>query len=174
MTLVPCPCCQCEVKKNARHCPFCGAAIKGNAKIRYSYKPRKSKKNIYFGCAAFPISLVAIVVGVVIISHDKMVGGALSTIGALITVAGVIGSIVVIAALLVQYSSKESSNRTFSYDHPVICPHCGSSQIQSMNKGFSAGKAAAGGLLFGPVGLLGGVIGANKAVRVCLNCMKKF
>ena len=54
------------------------------------------------------------------------------------------------------------------------CPKCGSSSIQAMKKGFGLGKAAVGGLLLGPVGLLGGAIGSNKIKRVCLNCGHKF
>lgn len=54
------------------------------------------------------------------------------------------------------------------------CPKCGSTQIQAMKKGFSAGKAIVGGAVFGPVGLAGGAIGANKVQLVCLRCGEKF
>ena len=50
--------------------------------------------------------------------------------------------------------------------HPPYCPMCGErfrwKQIDSERKGFSAGKAAVGGLLLGPVGLLGGALGKRK------------
>lgn len=54
------------------------------------------------------------------------------------------------------------------------CPRCGSIQITSKTKGFGLGKAAVGGLLLGPVGLLGGVIGSKKVKVVCLNCGKEW
>lgn len=54
------------------------------------------------------------------------------------------------------------------------CPHYGSTSIQAVKKGFGLGKAAAGGILLGPIGLLGGAIGSNKIQRVCLNCGRKF
>lgn len=54
------------------------------------------------------------------------------------------------------------------------CPKCGSTQIQAMKQGFGLGKAAVGGLLLGPVGLLGGAVGSNKIRRICLNCKHKF
>lgn len=56
----------------------------------------------------------------------------------------------------------------------VRCPKCGSENIQLMKKGFSAGKAVAGGLLLGPVGLLGGTLGSNNVMRVCAKCGNKF
>lgn len=54
------------------------------------------------------------------------------------------------------------------------CPNCGSENIQLMKKGFSAGKAVAGGLLLGPVGVLGGAVGSNDVIRVCAKCGHKF
>lgn len=68
-------------------------------------------------------------------------------------------------------ASKENSHES---DKTVVCPRCGSSSIQVVKKGFSFGKAAAGGLLLGPVGLVGGAIGSNDLQRVCLNCGTKF
>jgi hypothetical protein len=53
---------------------------------------------------------------------------------------------------------------------PITCPKCGSSQIAAGKKGFGAGKAAVGGLLLGPIGLLGGAIGKNKVRITCLKC----
>lgn len=56
----------------------------------------------------------------------------------------------------------------------VECPQCGSTQIMGQNKGFGLGKAAAGGLLLGPVGLLGGLIGSKKIMVSCLSCGYKW
>ena len=47
-------------------------------------------------------------------------------------------------------------------------------QIVANKKGFGLGKAAAGGLLLGPIGLLGGVIGSGKIVVTCLKCGHKW
>jgi tellurium resistance protein TerD len=52
----------------------------------------------------------------------------------------------------------------------IRCPKCGSTQITASNKGFGLGKAAVGGILLGPVGLLGGLIGSKKVVVSCLKC----
>jgi ribosomal protein L37E len=56
----------------------------------------------------------------------------------------------------------------------VCCPKCSSAQIAAGNKGFGLGKAAAGGLLLGPVGLLGGLIGSKKTTVTCLKCGHKW
>jgi ribosomal protein S27E len=52
----------------------------------------------------------------------------------------------------------------------IFCPNCESTQIVTNDKGFGLVKAAAGGYLFGPVGLLGGVIGSKKIKLNCLIC----
>lgn len=52
----------------------------------------------------------------------------------------------------------------------VCCPKCGSSNTHADKKGFSFKKSLAGGLLAGPVGLLGGTIGSNKIRITCLDC----
>ncbi len=52
----------------------------------------------------------------------------------------------------------------------IKCPKCGSMNITSNQKGFSLGKAVAGGLLLGPAGLLGGLIGRKKVELKCLRC----
>lgn len=49
---------------------------------------------------------------------------------------------------------------------PARCPMCGESlmwkQVDTQKKGFSVGKAALGGILLGPVGLIGGALGKKK------------
>ncbi len=55
-------------------------------------------------------------------------------------------------------------------EEPVRCPRCRSTQLTANKKGFGLGKAAAGGLLLGPVGLLGGFLGSSKVKITCLKC----
>lgn len=55
-------------------------------------------------------------------------------------------------------------------EEPVRCPRCRSAQLSANKKGFGLGKAAAGGLLLGPVGLLGGFLGSSKVKITCLKC----
>lgn len=59
-------------------------------------------------------------------------------------------------------------------DNLVRCPGCGSTQLSAGNKGFGLGKAAVGGLLLGPIGLLSGFIESNKVIVTCLSCGKQW
>ena len=57
---------------------------------------------------------------------------------------------------------------------PKSCPMCGETlkwkQVDNSNKGFSVGKAAVGGILLGPIGLLGGALGKKKVCYCCGKC----
>ena len=74
------------------------------------------------------------------------------------------------------HSKIEAKEGSFLGDsnNGVKCPHCGSTQITASNKGFGVGKAAAGAILFGAVGLVGGMIGSKKTIITCLKCGKKW
>ncbi|MBQ4465975.1 MAG: hypothetical protein II916_08455 [Oscillospiraceae bacterium] len=57
---------------------------------------------------------------------------------------------------------------------PYKCPNCGEAvqwkKVGTQNKGFSVGKAAVGGLLLGPVGLVGGALGKKQDTYYCGKC----
>lgn len=55
-------------------------------------------------------------------------------------------------------------------EQQIKCPKCNSANISANKKGFGVGKAAAGAVLLGPVGLLGGFMGSDKVIITCLNC----
>lgn len=56
----------------------------------------------------------------------------------------------------------------------IKCPKCGSSQISANKKGFSAGKAVAGAIVAGGIGLAAGGIGSDKVIITCLKCGHQF
>lgn len=57
---------------------------------------------------------------------------------------------------------------------PLKCPMCGEirmwKEVDQQRKGFSVGKAVVGGVLLGPVGLLGGALGKKKVTMCCGKC----
>ena len=57
---------------------------------------------------------------------------------------------------------------------PNKCPMCGETlmwkKVDTQKKGFSVGKAALGGFLLGPVGLLGGALGKKTVWYACGKC----
>ncbi len=50
------------------------------------------------------------------------------------------------------------------------CPKCGKTEIVSNKKGFSAGKAIAGAVALGGVGIAAGAHGSGKVILTCINC----
>jgi tellurium resistance protein TerD len=52
----------------------------------------------------------------------------------------------------------------------VACPKCKSEQVIAGRKGFGAGKAVAGAVLLGPVGLAAGIFGRKKVLVSCIAC----
>lgn len=56
----------------------------------------------------------------------------------------------------------------------LYCPKCNSKELHSEQKGFSGGKALAGALLTGGIGLLAGTIGSKNIDITCLKCGNKF
>ena len=74
-----------------------------------------------------------------------------------------------------QVSIKPKAVEKKEKDDTVRCPKCGSSQLTANKKGFSLGKAVAGGVLLVPIaGVATGMIGKNKIIVTCLNCGKQF
>lgn len=52
----------------------------------------------------------------------------------------------------------------------ACCPKCGSTSLSANKKGFGVGKAVIGAAIAGPIGLVGGNLGAKKLFVTCLNC----
>lgn len=61
-----------------------------------------------------------------------------------------------------------------NYNNQARCPKCGSTSLSVNKQGFGVGKAVAGAVLLGGIGLLAGGIGSNKPVVTCINCGHTF
>lgn len=66
------------------------------------------------------------------------------------------------------------STPTSNSEDLLKCPKCGSTQLTSNKKGFSGGKAVAGAVLTGGIGLLAGTIGSGNVEITCLKCGTRF
>jgi hypothetical protein len=56
----------------------------------------------------------------------------------------------------------------------IHCPNCNSTQITAQKHGFSAGKAVAGAVVTGGLGLLAGLHGSRDIDVTCLSCGHKW
>ena len=65
-------------------------------------------------------------------------------------------------------------NQQSQQEEYLCCPKCGSRELHAEHKGFSGGKALAGALVTGGIGLLAGTIGSRDTQITCLKCGNKF
>ncbi len=65
--------------------------------------------------------------------------------------------------------TKESSSEEY-----LCCPKCMSKELHAEKSGFSGGKAAAGLVLMGGIGILAGTIGSRDVKITCLKCGHQF
>jgi len=66
------------------------------------------------------------------------------------------------------------SSQTNESQEYLACPACKSKDLHADQKGFSGGKAFAGAVLTGGIGLLAGTIGSKEVIITCLKCGNKF
>ena len=65
-------------------------------------------------------------------------------------------------------------NQQVQQEEYLCCPKCGSRELHAEHKGFSGGKALAGALVTGGIGLLAGTIGSKDTQITCLKCGNRF
>ncbi len=70
--------------------------------------------------------------------------------------------------------AKEIKKQELEEEGVIYCPECLSTNIQGGKAGFRKGKAAAGALIAGPLGLAAGGIGSGKVELMCLECGNKW
>jgi DNA-directed RNA polymerase subunit RPC12/RpoP len=72
-----------------------------------------------------------------------------------------------------------NNDGTVEGDTDLFCPYCNSDNVQPLgqhHKNFSVGKAAAGAVIAGGVGIAAGLLGKNTKQTdfICLDCGKQF
>lgn len=72
------------------------------------------------------------------------------------------------------YTTSMQEVRAPEEEKPILCPHCGSDDFDLIKEGFSTGKAAVGGFIFGPLGILAGTSRSNNIHRICRRCGTRF
>lgn len=196
MPLIKCPMCEKDISPNAESCPNCGEPMKKNKELIKNSDDEFNKSQcslILINNGRSPIKIIKRIREVTGYGlkdakdcTDNIPSVILKDIDYL-KAAEIKNSFEILGATM-EISSENGDltidRRSDAAEHKVVehkndtqtlkCPKCGSTQITAGNKGFGLGKAAIGGILLGPVGLLGGVLGSKKVLVTCLKCGKQW
>lgn len=120
---------------------------------------------------------------------NQVIGYSMITIGVFIFYSGHLGIGILLlifgfVALIWDIKPTEAesrqmmNNRTIKAEGGIMCPKCGiashMSPISERKGGFSKGKAAAGAIVAGPMGLVAGTAGKSIKLYKCPNCGYTF
>lgn len=72
------------------------------------------------------------------------------------------------------YPLKQQQTNNADENEYLCCPKCHSRELHSEHQGFSGGKALAGVVLAGDIGILAGTIGSKEVRITCLKCGHHF
>jgi hypothetical protein len=67
-------------------------------------------------------------------------------------------------------AASKRTNSPLNDNDSVKCPNCSSKELSVNKKGYGLGKAAAGLILTGGIGLMAGLVGKNKLYGGCHIC----
>lgn len=164
MALIQCPECEGKVSDKAKACIHCGCPLHDDGSASTQYCAYCGRENVaasafcaYCGKGVSSASLPQV---------------ALASSGE--------SSSTDIMAFAKQEADAAICRRQWSepdYYEPenqARCPKCGSTSLSVDRKGFGYGKAVAGAVIAGPIGLLAGGIGANKTMVTCMSCGHKY
>jgi len=176
MALIECPECGGKVSDKALACIHCGYPLQEpkEKQVEIQYCPYCGKTNsiesAFCGYCGKPFAKSEEKYEVVPVSTDTDVVDIMDYKNDLDSSTDMIR--LQQAQIIQQQRQLEEQRRQF--EAQAKCPKCGSTSLSGRKQGFGLGKAVAGAVLLGGVGLLAGGIGANKTVVTCLNCGYKF
>lgn len=163
VALITCPECGGNVSDKAKMCIHCGFPLSSEKPAEIEFCPKCGKPNEVDACFCSSCGYA------LRDATEEGHGNSLSQSKDIMSLVSV---------------RQEDIKPTHTNTTPVVetrvpepvarCPRCGSTSLSASKKGFGFGKALAGAVLVGGVGLLAGGIGANKTVVTCLNCGYEF
>lgn len=171
MALIECPECGGKVSDKANVCIHCGYPLHNEEKVQqiqycpYCGKPNSIESTFCGYCGKSFVKQT--VTNEIVVSSDTDIMEYKNGLDM------PSDSIRLQQAQIIQQQRQLEEQRR-QYDAQAKCPKCGSTSLSGGKQGFGVGKAVAGAVLLGGVGLLAGGIGANKTVVTCLNCGYKF
>lgn len=179
MALIRCPECGRSVSDRAAACPSCGCPISASSNIATSGDGRVPHYDVYL---KHPLTL----------QQEDMLACDMERYGIMTQDMARVLFEEAPGVLRMNATKQEADRladiaRTLSFEVEIVplppmtdyeaatvprCPFCGSFSIQLIRKsGFSAGRAAFGTILAGPlVGAVAGFAGNDKVVRCCVSC----
>lgn len=177
LTIATCEKCNSEYSDELKSCPYCWKDSASSISI-----DDKANNDIPIFVEILPTILIIIATVLTIafcIIKNATAFIVLVILGFIIAVGRLNGvSVITVLSKSVSQVHERSVNvpsRDSKHNTDIICPCCHSrNAYHASNKGFGLGNAAVGGLLVGPIGLLGGLIGSKKLVVQCLKCGYKW
>lgn len=180
MALIKCPECLGDVSDKAPACIHCGYPLRNNEKDQTIYCPYCGKENVadndfcpYCGKSFLNNNIIEkersrdteiqVIESMDVMDFTTTKKAEQKTED----IAYLVATQLAQQQLQVEQQIQQNNNQ-------AKCPLCSSTSLIAEKKGFGYGKAVAGAVLLGGIGILAGGIGANKTMIVCMNCGHKF
>jgi len=165
MALIPCPECRQSVSDAALSCPHCGfvltdtdrAAAREEIEVHRGVLQKLMRQQLV-------VALLLVSAGVLVVLGATRESGPLA-------IAGIVTLVVCFIWLLALEGP--IANRRRQMVPLGACPNCGGVRTAAIKDGFDVGAGCCGVVLFGPLGLLCGMLGDKTNVK-CLKCAHEW
>lgn len=163
-------CSNCGAEVNGKFCSNCGAPLDGASGVTENNDVSSEDMELVPIFARYITSKTPNVLELKNVSQEVRVYRKMGMLESNKFVMAKLKEPAFLQAVLDYRASVESVRE----DTRPTCPRCGSRNIAVKEKGFGFGKAAIGGLLVGPLGLLAGGLGRKNTNLVCQDCGNRF